>query len=100
MRSWITSDLDVESILKMDVAALREELIKGTFNSVSLVNVYGERCQSIGRTLNLSAEENFDYAIKLARKRDDERQKAVEDGKEEELPLMHGVPICVQDTIK
>ena len=44
VRSWITSDLDVESVLKMDLAALRHNLIQGTFNSVNLVNIYGERC--------------------------------------------------------
>ena len=50
----------------MDCTQLREELFKGTFTSVQLVHVFGERCQIYGRELCLSTEELFEEAIKLA----------------------------------
>lgn len=62
-----TSGIDVPLIMSLDVCKLREELIKGTFSSVDLVTVFSERCQRIGRALNLSTEENFTQALKIAR---------------------------------
>lgn len=47
--------------------------MKGTFTSVDLVNVYGSRCQTIGRQLSLSAEENFEGAMNEALIKDAER---------------------------
>lgn len=44
-----TSHLNVKMILTLDLAGLRTELLKGTFTSVDLVHVYGERCQTISR---------------------------------------------------
>jgi len=35
--------------------------------------VFGERCQTIGRSLCLSTEENFIEALKLAEEKDIER---------------------------
>ena len=94
-----TTGIDVELILSLDVCKLREELIKGTFSSVDLVTVFSERCQRIGRALNLSTEENFAQALKIAGERDEELAKAKEEGKEEELGLMHGIPFSVKDLI-
>ena len=59
---WHQFNLDginVELILQSDLQKLRQGLMKGKFSSVDLVNVFGERCQRIGRQLNLSTEENF-----------------------------------------
>ena len=39
-----TAGLDVELITSLDLAGLREELLKGTFSCSDLVNVFGERC--------------------------------------------------------
>ena len=64
------SDIDVEAILKLNVEGLRAALASGTVTSVDLVNIYGQRCQTIGRVLCLSAEENFEQAFELARKCD------------------------------
>jgi len=36
-----TEGLDIDLILSLDIAGLREHLIKGTFTSVNLVNVFG-----------------------------------------------------------
>ena len=41
--------LDIDFIISLDVKSLRQELIKGTFTSVNLVNVFGSRCQKIAR---------------------------------------------------
>ena len=78
---------------------MRTELIKGTFTSVDLVQVFGERCQTIARYLNLSTEELFEDAIKLAQKCDKERKEAVAAGQADKLPILHGVPMSVKDCI-
>jgi hypothetical protein len=52
---------------------LREELNKGTFTSVDLVNYYGKRCYTIGRELCLSTEELFDQALERAKDCDEKR---------------------------
>ena len=76
-------------------------MIKGTFTSVDLVNVFGERSQRIGRALALTAEENFEEALKLAQERDAELARARAKGPEAlaQLPIMHGVPFSVKDQI-
>ena len=61
-----TKGVDVDKILAMDVNQLRDGLMAGKFTSLQLVHVFGERCQRIGRRLNLSAEENFQQALLLA----------------------------------
>jgi hypothetical protein len=38
--------------------------------SEDLVNVYGKRCYTIGRELNVVTEEYYDLALEEARKRD------------------------------
>ena len=95
--SFDTSGIDVDKILSMDVNQLREGLIAGKFTSVQLVTVFAERCQRIGRRLNLSAEENFQEALELAKKRDQEREEARKNGTLDQLPIMHGVPISIKD---
>ncbi len=51
--------------------------MKGTFTSVDLVNVYGSRCQTIGRELNLITEENYEEAMAEAKIKDTERKEAI-----------------------
>ena len=59
MYNFKLEDIDADHILSLDLNGLKEGLSKGTFTSKDLVKVFGERSQRIGRTLNLSAEENF-----------------------------------------
>lgn len=71
-----TSGKDIDHIINLDVKQLREGLVKGTFTSVDLVSIFGQRSYQIGRALNLSAEENFQQALKLAAQRDAELEEA------------------------
>lgn len=50
-------------LMTADVGTLRKHLNEGTFTSVDLVNFYGDRCQTIGRRLNLHTEEMFEEAL-------------------------------------
>ena len=93
------SHLDIEAILELDVRGLREGLMRGDFTSVDLVNLFAERSYRIGRRLCMSGQENFEEATKMAKKRDQERRKARLSNSENELPLMHGIPISVKDQI-
>jgi len=67
--------------------------------SVDLVNVFAHRAYSIGRGLNLSTHEAFKTALKTAEERDEERNKAIQDGTVEDLGAFHGIPIGVQDSL-
>ena len=97
----IRPELDVKAILSMDLQALQEGLRSGKFTSLDLVNIFGERCLTIGRNLCLTAEENFKEALKLAVERDKEREAAKKKGKEalEALGDMHGIPVSIKDII-
>jgi Asp-tRNA(Asn)/Glu-tRNA(Gln) amidotransferase A subunit family amidase len=79
---------------------LREHLLKQTFTSVDLVNVFGKRCYTIGRALNLTAEENFEEALIEAEIKDKERLEAIKNGTTNQLPLFHGIPISIKDIVK
>ena len=81
----------------MDVTQLQEGLNEGKFTSVDLVNIFGDRCQSIGRGLNLTTQENFKNALAMAQEKDEERARAKSEGTE--LGLLHGIPISVKDSI-
>ena len=59
-------------IISLDLEGLRQGLVKGKFTSVDLVNVFGARAQTIARELELSAEENFTEALKMAAVKDSE----------------------------
>ena len=48
--------------------------------SVDLVNVYGERCYTIGRSLNLVTEEFYNEGLLLAKTKDKEREDAIAKG--------------------
>ena len=78
-------NLNVDQILAMDVRALQSELRKGSFTSLDLVKIFGDRCQRIGRALNLSTEENFTQAMEMAKELDQQRDKAREEGGAEAL---------------
>lgn len=80
-----------------DVSQIREHLLKGTFNSVDLVNYFGSRCQTIGREFGYSTEELFDTGMELAKKCDIERSEAVRNGQEKNLPFLHGIPISLKE---
>jgi hypothetical protein len=42
-----------------------------------LVTVFSERCYTIGRKLNLIAEEYYDEALEIAKEKDKERIEAI-----------------------
>jgi len=97
-----TSDVkDIDSIIKMDVTQLRSGLIEGRFTSLQLVNVFGERCQRIGKKLCLNSEVYYEQAIQMAKLRDAETEEARKLGADamSKLPPMHGVPFSVKDSI-
>lgn len=87
-------------ILSLDLTGLREHLLKGTFTSVDLVNVFGKRCYTIGRRLNLTAEENFEEAFQQAQERDEERRLAIEKGTATNLPSFHGIPVSIKELVR
>ena len=91
----------ITEIITMDVAALRQGLLEKEFTCVDLVNIFGKRCMTIARGLNLTSQENFRAALKLAEARDEELNKAIEEGEEAvaNLGLMFGIPFSVQDPI-
>ncbi len=50
--------------------------IKGEVTSVEIVSVYSQRCYTIGRKLNLVAEEYYQEALEIAKEKDLETEKA------------------------
>lgn len=60
----------VDKILKQDLTGLREMLMKEEVTSEELVNVFGHRCYTIGRSLGLVTEEFYTEALYEARNKD------------------------------
>ncbi len=85
--------------MALDVEGLRKGLLAEEFTSVDLVNVFGKRCYEIGRRLCLSTEEDFEEALLEAAKMDGERKKAIAEGKADQLPPLHGIPVSVKDLV-
>jgi hypothetical protein len=56
--------------LSLDIEGLRNGLFNGAFTCSDLVEMFAERCWTIGRGLNLIAEENFVEARLLALEKD------------------------------
>ena len=86
----------------MDATRMREGLIKGEFTCEDLIKVFSDRCHRIGRGHNLTAQENFLGALRMAKERDEELQALKDEGEEameERLGLLHGIPIAVKDCI-
>lgn len=64
--------------------------------------LYAHRSFQIGRGLNLTTQENFLGALKIAEKRDEELRMLRDEGQEammEKLGSLHGIPIIVKDSI-
>lgn len=61
------SKLDVKHIVDLDVQGLRRGLLNADFTSVDLVHVFADRSYKIGRELCLSAQENFEEALIMAK---------------------------------
>lgn len=56
----------------------------------------------MGRALNLTAQENFLSALKIAEQRDEELRLLKDEGEEameEKLGPLHGIPLIVKDSI-
>ena len=61
-----TKRLKVNDIVQLDIKGLRQGLMQRRWTSTDLVNIFAERCYTIGRELNLSTEEGFADALKMA----------------------------------
>ena len=48
----------------------------------------------------MTADEMFNQAIETARKRDEERERLDREGRLDELPALHGIPMSVKDQIR
>lgn len=79
-----------------DIGELRGHLIKGSFTSVDLVLFFAERCFTIGRKMEYTAEEMFEAAFEKAKRCDAERAE----GDATSLPYLHGIPISVKDCLQ
>lgn len=64
------------------------------------MNLYGKRCYRTGRSLFLTAEENFEEAFEVAKQCDAERERAIKEGTADKLPQLHGIPISVKDLVR
>ena len=94
--------LDQDKILSMDAKQLRDGLLAQEFTSRDLVCLFAHRSHTIGRQLNLTNQENFLSALKMAEYRDKELSMLKSEGEEEletKLGPLHGLPIIVKDTI-
>jgi fatty acid amide hydrolase len=85
-------DPSLESMILASTASSLAEMIRsGRVTSVEVVSTYIKRARTIGRQLNLTAEECFQEALNEAEKCDKETREGKSRG------LLHGVPISVKD---
>ena len=89
--------ISADELKTMDCTQIRQALLEGKYTSIDLVHYFGNRVQTLGRELNLTTEELFEDAMKLASIRDMERKEAIEKGETEKLPFLHGIPISIKD---
>ena len=87
----------INRILESDVTHLREGLMKREYTSRDLVSIFASRVVRISRELNLHTDELFEEALAEADQKDAERSIALKEGKQDKLPMLHGIPISVKD---
>ncbi|OMJ93342.1 hypothetical protein SteCoe_3695 [Stentor coeruleus] len=80
-------------ILSLTASELSQVISQGKISSVQVVSTYCQRAHNIGRSYNLTAEENFDQALELAKICDEDLSKGCLRGS------LHGVPFSVKDHI-
>lgn len=83
-------------------------LNKREVTSEQLVAVFGHKAATVGKDLCIITEENFDFALKMARECDDKRAKSgknnvtIEEEWDENkhLPVLFGVPTSIKENIE
>ena len=96
-----------QQILTSNISELLIGQFSGKFTSKQIVTVFAERSYRIGRQLNLTADECFEEALKIAEEKDFELQKCIEESKSnsktefllEKFGLLHGIPFSVKDFV-
>ena len=61
--------------------------------------IWRERCYTIGRKLNLVADQYYEEALEIAVIKDSETQKAIKSGTTANLGLFHGIPVSIKDHV-
>jgi len=87
-------------IISLDLQGLRKGLILSRFTSVQLVQVFARRCYIIGRENNYTADERFSEAFSEAEIADSKLREYKKQGRLEELPALHGIPISVKEMVR
>lgn len=81
------------------------ELVKGQFEkrftSKDIVSTFASRCYTIGRKLNLTADEIFDTALEEAERKDKQLRECLDRKGDPytELGKLHGIPFGVKEMI-
>lgn len=88
------SDSLKERIISLNATQLAKAIKDEEFSCTQVMSTYIQRAFTIGRNLNLTAEEPFVEALKLAREADEMLRLAPE-----KCGRLHGVPISIKDEI-
>lgn len=91
--------IDSDLLLRMDVKDIRHAIIDGQYTCEQVVTVFAHRCFSLGRCLNITGQEGFNSAIQMAKEKDKQLKKAVENDTVDQLGPFFGVPIAVGDEV-
>ena len=90
-------NVDVNELLKLDVAKIRDAIIKNKFTCQEVTTVFIKRTYNFGRSLSLTGSEGFYEALKLAKQKDQELERAQANGTVDKLGPFFGVPFAVAD---
>lgn len=84
-----------------NVQELRTAIFAQKVSVKEVVSYYCQMAYTIGRKLNLTADERFSEALKEAEEKDKQLQKCIKDklNPEKELGLLFGIPISVKDQL-
>lgn len=83
----------ISTLIQMDATALAETIAKGDASSLEVVQAHMTRMKQVNPTLNAMVAERFDVACDEARAADVYRRSGAP------LPLLHGVPFTVKDSL-
>jgi fatty acid amide hydrolase len=83
-----------EKIISLNATQLAQAIKNKEFSCIQVMSTYIQRAFTIGRNLNLTAEEPFRQALQLAREADELLRTAPE-----KCGRLHGVPISIKDEL-